>query len=191
MPARPMDESRVRDLKRRLALEPGSTVFVALAEEYRRSGKLSEALAVLQRGLSHHPRYISAHVAQGRVLLEMGRTEEAISMFSTALAADPGNLVSARSLAEIYLSRGERVEAIKKYKLYRGLSGDRRVDEVIERLGRELAAGPEVPMAAAVPPRSEAPGGPASESAPRGSPVARRQARIAALKRWLAVVQTR
>ena len=97
-------------------------------------------------------------------------------MFSTALAADPGNLVSARSLAEIYLSRGERVEAIKKYKLYRGLSGDRRVDEVIERLGRELAAGPEVPMAAAVPPRSEAPGGPASESAPRGSPVRGRRA---------------
>jgi len=176
-----MDESRVRDLKRRLALEPGSTVFVALAEEYRRSGKLSEALAVLQRGLSHHPRYISAHVAQGRVLLEMGRTEEAISMFSTALAADPGNLVSARSLAEIYLSRGERVEAIKKYKLYRGLSGDRRVDPVIHRLTGELAADPKVPLAAPASPRSDA----------SGSPEARRQARITALKRWLAVVQTR
>ncbi len=186
-----MDESRIRDLKRRLALEPGSPVFVALAEEYRRSGRPSEALAVLQRGLARRPGYISAQVALGRVLLEMGRTDEAISMFSRALSADPGNLVSARSLAEIYLSRGEKVEAIKKYKLYRGLSGDRRVDGVIERLGRELAAGLEVPMAAPEPPRSDAPGAPASESALPASPAARRQARITALKRWLSVVQTR
>jgi predicted Zn-dependent protease len=174
-----------------LALEPGSPVFVALAEEYRRSGRLSEALAVLQRGLARRPGYISAQVALGRVLLEMGRTDEAISMFSNALSADPGNLVSARSLAEIYLSRGEKVEAIKKYKLYRGLSGDRRVDGVIERLGRELAAGLEVPMAAPEPPRSDSPGVPASEAASPGSAAPRRQARITALKRWLSVVQTR
>ncbi|HEY6148621.1 MAG TPA: hypothetical protein VIZ69_13025, partial [Thermoanaerobaculia bacterium] len=65
----------------------------------------------------------------------------------------PGNLVSAKSLADIYLSRGESLEAIKKYKLYRALSGDRKVDEIIARLQEDLVPPPPVrPDPVAVPP---------------------------------------
>jgi tetratricopeptide (TPR) repeat protein len=135
-------EARIRDLKRRLELEPGSRLFVALAEEYRKNGQLPDALSTLQKGLLAHPSYLSAHVALGRAYLESGQITEAIATFSKVLANDPGNLVSARSLADIYLSRGESVEAIKKYKLYRALSGDRTVDETIERLELELAPPP-------------------------------------------------
>ncbi len=66
-------------------------------------------------------------------------------MFTKALASDRGNLVSARSLADIYLSRGERIEAVKKYKLYRALSGDRDVGEIIEKIERDLGPAPEPP----------------------------------------------
>ena len=66
-------------------------------------------------------------------------------MFTKALAEDRGNLVSARSLADIYLSRGERLEAVKKYKLYRAISGDRSVEEVIERIEKEMSPAPEPP----------------------------------------------
>jgi tetratricopeptide (TPR) repeat protein len=140
--ADPSAEARIRDLKRRLELEPASRLFVALAEEFRKNGQLPEALSTLQRGLLAHPSYLSAHVALGRAYLESGQITEAIATFSKVLANDPGNLVSARSLADIYLSRGESVEAIKKYKLYRALSGDRTVDETIERLELELAPPP-------------------------------------------------
>jgi tetratricopeptide (TPR) repeat protein len=135
-------DARIRDLKRRLELDPSSRLFVTLAEEYRKSGLLPEALSVLQKGLLAHPSYLSAHVALGRAYLEAGQITEAIATFTRVLSSDPGNLVSAKSLADIYLSRGEGVEAIKKYKLYRALSGDRTVDDIIERLQVELAPPP-------------------------------------------------
>ncbi|MEO8191774.1 MAG: tetratricopeptide repeat protein [Acidobacteriota bacterium] len=135
-------DARIRDLKRRLELDPSSRLFVTLAEEYRKSGLLAEALSALQKGLLAHPNYLSAQVALGRAYLEAGQITESIVTFNRVLASDPGNLVSAKSLADIYMSRGEGVEAIKKYKLYRALSGDRTVDEIIERLQAELAPPP-------------------------------------------------
>src|SRR5713226_10428303 len=135
-------EGRIKDLKRRLELAPGSRLFVALAEEYRKTGRLADALATLQKGLLRHPNYLSAHVALGRAYLEAGQITEAIATFTRVLANDPGNLVSAKSLADIFLSRGDSVEAIKKYKLYRALSGDRSVNEIVERLEVELAPPP-------------------------------------------------
>jgi tetratricopeptide (TPR) repeat protein len=135
-------EARIKDLKRRLDLEPGSRLFVALAEEYRKTGRLADALSTLQKGLLAHPHYLSAHVALGRAYLEAGQITEAIATFSKVLSSDPGNLVSAKSLADIFLSRGDSVEAIKKYKLYRALSGDRTVDTIVERLEMELAPPP-------------------------------------------------
>src|SRR5262245_2179668 len=152
--ADPAAEGRIRDLKRRLELEPASRLFVALAEEFRKNGQLADALSTLQKGLLAHPGYLSAHVALGRAYLEPGQIPEAIATCSKVLANDPGNLVSAKSLADIYLSRGESVEAIKKYKLYRALSGDRTVDEIVERLEIELAPPPPAfdAQAAAPPP---------------------------------------
>lgn len=148
----PAAEARIRDLKRRLELEPGSRLFVALAEEYRKSGRLADGLSTLQKGLLAHPNYLSAHVALGRAYLEAGQITEAIATFSKVLSSDPGNLVSAKSLADIYLSRGDSVEAIKKYKLYRALSGDRSVDEIVERLEVELAPPPPPAFKEDVPP---------------------------------------
>lgn len=135
-------EARIRDLKRRLELDPGSRLFVALAEELRKTGRIADALSTLQKGLLAHPHYVSAQVALGRAYLEAGQITEAIATFSKVLVADPGNLVAAKSLADIYLSRGESVEAVKKYKLYRALSGDRTVDDIVRRLDAELAPPP-------------------------------------------------
>lgn len=137
--AEPTSEARIRDLKRRLELDPASRLFVSLAEEYRKAGRVADALITLQQGLRNHPGYVSAQVALGRAYLEAGNISEAIATFTKVLTADPGNLVSAKSLADVFLSRGESVEAIKKYKLYRALSGDRSVDEIVVRLEKEIA----------------------------------------------------
>ena len=140
--ADPGAEARIRELKRRITQDPTSPLFMALAEEYRAAGHLPEAVRILEKGVNTHAGYVSARVALARAYLEVGRTEESLAMFSRALASDPGNLVAARSLAEIHLARGDRVEGIKKYKLYRALSGDRSVDEVIARIGAELTEAP-------------------------------------------------
>ena len=177
--ADPGAQARIRDLERRIELDPGSRLFLALAEEYRKAGRLSEALTTLQRGLLSHPGYLSAQVALGRAHFEAGQATEAIATFSRVLAADPGNLVSAKSLADIHLSRGESLEAVKKYKLYRALSGDRSVEEVIARLEKSLAPPPPAPPAAAtagpVPPPPtflDEPKGPIRRTGPEASPAA-------------------
>ncbi|MGE5275430.1 MAG: tetratricopeptide repeat protein [Acidobacteriota bacterium] len=166
-------QARIEDLKRRIELDPGSRLFLALAEEYRKSGRLADALSTLQRGLLAHPNYLSAQVALGKAYLESGQATEAIATFSKVLVADPGNLVSAKSLADVYLSRGETLEAVKKYKLYRALSGDRSVEEVIARLERQLAPGPPAPPAVA--PRTPVPPPPTFVEEPAG-PVRRSEA---------------
>ena len=146
-------EARIRDLKKRVEREPGSRAFVPLAEEYRRAGRMSDALKTLEAGLLNHPGYVAARVALGRAYLEVGRTQESIEAFSQALVEDPSNLVAAKALGDLYLSRGEKVEALKRYLRYRGISGDRRLDDVIARLQSEVQPPPPpAPRAPAVPP---------------------------------------
>ena len=133
-------EIRIRELKRRIAQDPTSPLFIGLAEEYRASGRLSDAIRVLEKGVHTHPHYISAKVALARAYLEAGHAGDAAALFEKALTMDPGNLVAARALADIALARGDRLEAVKKLKLYRALSADRNVDEAIARIESEIAA---------------------------------------------------
>ncbi|HKA37347.1 MAG TPA: tetratricopeptide repeat protein [Thermoanaerobaculia bacterium] len=133
-------EIRIRNLKRRIAQDPTSPLFIGLAEEYRAGGRLSDAIRVLEKGVHTHPHYISAKVALARAYLEAGHTGDAAALFERVLAVDPGNLVSARALADIALSRGDRLEAVKKLRLYRALSADRNVDEAIAKIEAEMAS---------------------------------------------------
>ena len=62
--------SRIEDLERRLGKDPNSKIFAQLAEEYRKAGRLEEAIQTCRDGLETHPNYFSARVALGRALLE-------------------------------------------------------------------------------------------------------------------------
>jgi tetratricopeptide (TPR) repeat protein len=141
----PAAEARIRDLERRLDLDPGSRLFVSLAEEYRKVGRIRDCLSALQKGLLAHPGYIAAQVALGRAYLEANQAPESIATFTKVLVADPANLVAAKSLADIHLSRNDNLEALKKYKLYRAISGDRKIDEVIAKLEPLVAPKPVAP----------------------------------------------
>jgi len=140
----PPPTSRLEELKRILQRDPTSRQFLALAEEYRRHGKLRDAIITLERGLAVHSSAVAAHVALGRIYQQLDRFEDAIRSFTNALRIDRENLVAIRQLAEVHLTRGDRLEALKRLKLYRGLNpGDRDVDELILRLESELAPPPE------------------------------------------------
>src|SRR5450759_1293915 len=133
--------SRLKELKRLLQKDPTSRQFLALAEEYRRHGKYRDAVITLERGLQLHSTSVAAHVALGRTYQQLDRLEDAIRAFTSALRLDRENLVAIRQLAEVYLAKGDKVEAIKKLKLYRGLqSGDRDVNDIIQRLEEEMSA---------------------------------------------------
>jgi predicted regulator of Ras-like GTPase activity (Roadblock/LC7/MglB family)/Tfp pilus assembly protein PilF len=133
-------ETRLEELKRLLQRDPMSRQFLALAEEYRRHGKYRDAVITLERGLALHANSVAGHVALGKAYQQLDRLEDAIRAFTNALRIDRENLVAIRQLAEVYLARGEKVEAIKKLKLYRGLkAGDRDVNEIIARLEQEMS----------------------------------------------------
>ena len=138
-PSQPV--TRLEELKRLLQRDPTSRQFLALAEEYRRHGKYRDAVITLERGLAMHQTSVAGHVALGKTYQQLDRLEDAIRAFNNALRIDRENLVAIRQLAEVHLARGDKVEAIKKLKLYRGLkAGDREVNEIIARLEGEMSA---------------------------------------------------
>src|SRR5437660_197167 len=112
---------KIEELRFRLKTDPKSRLFYPLAEELRKIQQHAEAEQVLLLGLTTHPAYLSAWVSLGRLLREQGKNAEAVEPLTRALQLDPGNVVAARALADSYLALGEKVEAIKKYKLVHAL----------------------------------------------------------------------
>ncbi len=152
--AQPVTNTKIEELRGRLKSDPKSRLFYPLAEELRKVSQFSEAEQVLRTGLANHPTYLSAWVSLGRVLRETGNNDGAVEALTKALQLDPGNVVAARILADAYLALGEKVEAIKKYKLVHALlPSDEEVEATIERLERELH--PPVPAALSDIPASE------------------------------------
>jgi tetratricopeptide (TPR) repeat protein len=133
---------KIEELRFRLKTDPKSRLFFPLAEELRKIDQFGEAEQVLRAGLAQHPTYLSAWVSLGRVLREANKHQEAVDALMKALTLDPGNVVAARLLADSYLDLGDRLEAIKKYKLVRALlpTDDEELEAMIAKLDQELNA---------------------------------------------------
>ncbi len=137
--AQPASSPKIEELRFRLKTDPKSRLFYQLAEELRRAGGAAESEQVLRSGLSIYPTYLAAWVSLGRVLRELKNEDGAVEALSTALQLDPGNVVAARLLADAHLALGDKLEAIKKYKLVHALMpGDEELKATIEALAREL-----------------------------------------------------
>ena len=159
---------KIEELRFRLKTDPKSRLFYQLAEELRKGGHFAESEQVLRSGLGVYPTYLAAWVSLGRVLREQKNETGAIEALTRALQLDPGNVVAARLLGDAYLSNGDTLEAIKKYKLVLALMpGDEDLKGTVERLDRELHPAP------APAPGGEDAAGPAAETAalPEAVPV--------------------
>ena len=144
--------AKIEELRFRLKTDPKSRLFFPLAEELRKAGQLEEAEQVLRTGLMQHSTYLSAWVSLGRVLRDQKKDGEAVEALSRALQLDPGNVVAARLLGDAYLTIGDKVEAIKKYKLVHALMpADEELETAIETLDREINPPPAPEEAAPAP----------------------------------------
>ena len=96
----------------RLALafvkEPGSKVFIPLAEEYGKAGMWEEAAAVLEDGLKTYPGFITAMVALGRAYEQMNQAVKAKAILEEAVKLSPDNLRAHRTLAKLYAAQGAK-----------------------------------------------------------------------------------
>ena len=96
-----------------LAKEPGSKVFIPLAEEYGKAGMWEEAAAVLEDGLKVYPHFITAMVALGRVYEQVNQPVKAKAILEDAIKLSPDNLRAHRTLARLYAAEGVKDATIR------------------------------------------------------------------------------
>ncbi|UCF77764.1 MAG: tetratricopeptide repeat protein [Candidatus Eiseniibacteriota bacterium] len=103
-------------LREKHELEPGSKLFMPLAEELRTRGEYGEAIKLCRRGKQLYPDYISCRVLLGKCLMELGMEEEALRELEKVLELDRENIVSLRVMAETSRARGRLGEATDYYR---------------------------------------------------------------------------
>jgi len=106
---------RIEELQKKLDRDPDSNIFLPLAEEYRKSGMLEEAITICQEGLTKHPNYVSARVVLGRAYMDLKRMIEAQAEFEEVISKIPDNLTANKYLGDIYFLQGNLKSALERY----------------------------------------------------------------------------
>ena len=101
------DSPNLLKLLKRYQEDPRSTVFAPLAEAYRKSGMLDEAIEICREGRKIHPNLATGKVAHARCLFEKGFWEEVIQLLESVVDEFPENLLSHRLLARSLDQLGE------------------------------------------------------------------------------------
>ena len=101
----------IRALTQRLAAEPGSLVFLDLAEALRRRGQLDAAAAVVRGGLARYPQLAAAHDLLARIHTDRGEGDAAFDAWTEALRHDPRHVAALRGLAFLSFRAGDLVRA--------------------------------------------------------------------------------
>ena len=97
-----------------LAREPNSYCFAPLADLYRKTGLLDDAIAVARRGCELHPDYVGGYLALGRACREKGLNDESRAALEKVAVITPDNLLAQKLLSRIYLEQGD-VQGAEKY----------------------------------------------------------------------------
>jgi tetratricopeptide (TPR) repeat protein len=103
--------SEIQKLERRHAENPDGRYFAPLADAYRKTGQVDEALILVRTGIGKHPDYLSAHIVLGRCLLDKLDDEGAGQAFERVLGLDAENIIALKSLSEIAERRGDPIAA--------------------------------------------------------------------------------
>ncbi len=150
--------SRLDELKKRYEENP-RRFFAPLANEYRKSGDLDQAIALCQEHLGDQPGNMNGQVVYGQALFDAGRYDDANTTFETALSLDPENLIALRHLGDIARLNGNATVATDWYK--RVLDADPRNEEILAFIDELKAAAAPPPPAAPTPTRASTPVAPA------------------------------
>lgn len=136
-----MDSEFIRRYKSLYDQQPSSRIFAPLAEAYRKEARFEEALSIAERGVLEHPHFASGRVTLGRILIDLGRVDEALAHLEKAVETAPENILAHRLLAEAYLQLKDRKNSLKSFKMVLFLSPmDERAEKQIRRLESITAA---------------------------------------------------
>jgi tetratricopeptide (TPR) repeat protein len=84
--------TRITELESELARDPSPRVFAPLAEAYRLSGQLENALETAGRGIEAHPDHVGIRIVLARAIVDSQGREKALSAYGDVLKLDSGNL---------------------------------------------------------------------------------------------------
>jgi tetratricopeptide (TPR) repeat protein len=102
----------IRQFEARLAREPTSQTYAALAEAYRRAGRAAEAVTMCREGLLRHPEYETTRLVLAKALLEAGEVREAGAEIERFLRGEPEHEPALRIAVECALRGGSPAEAL-------------------------------------------------------------------------------
>lgn len=121
--------ARIDELRKKFDENP-RRYFAPYANEFRKQGDLSQAIALCRTHLPNQPGHISGHIVLAQALYESRELAEARGVFEQALDLDPENLIALRYLGDIAREQGTPAAASSWYK--RVLEADPRNDEIRE-----------------------------------------------------------
>ncbi|OGF61814.1 MAG: hypothetical protein A2Y62_20545 [Candidatus Fischerbacteria bacterium RBG_13_37_8] len=130
--------SLIEELEKKLEREPASLRFVHLVEEYRKAGRLNEAIDLCLKGIEQHPNYWSAYVSLAKCYYEKDDIEQARDYLEQANAGAPDNIQAISLLAEIYEKLTFWDKALDKLRLLQLLSPDERTSDKIKYLEEKI-----------------------------------------------------
>ena len=103
----------IRQFEARLAREPTSQAYAALAEAYRRAGRVEEAVTLCREGLARHPAYATTRLVLAKALLEQrGRRGGARAEIQRFLAGEAEHEPALRIAVECALRAGDPAAAL-------------------------------------------------------------------------------
>jgi tetratricopeptide (TPR) repeat protein len=91
----------------RFAREPSAQAHAALAEAYRRAGRVDEAITLCRRGLERHPGYATARLVLARALVDRGALGEGRGEAERFLRGEPDHEPALRLAVECALRLGD------------------------------------------------------------------------------------
>src|SRR4051812_26198397 len=87
-----------REYLRRYQEDPKSRVFAPLAEAYRRSGKVDDAIQICLEGLKHHPEFAGGRVALAKCYYDKKEFGACRDELELVVEKIPENLLAQRLL---------------------------------------------------------------------------------------------
>jgi tetratricopeptide (TPR) repeat protein len=103
----------IQVLTAQLARDPGSLVFLSLADALRQRGQLDAALTVAQQGAGRYPEMAAAYDLLARIRADRGEGDLAFDAWTTVLRLDPDHGGAHKGLAFLFFRAGDRQRSLR------------------------------------------------------------------------------
>jgi tetratricopeptide (TPR) repeat protein len=137
----------IRRYEERLAKDPASLAFAPLADAYRKTGRIHDAIRLCREGLARFPQYVTARLILAKALLDDDDPDGALDEVRAILATSPQEAQAHRLAGHLYRRAGALGDAVGHLEQAVRLDpGDRESRALLDVLG----AGGAVPESSAL-----------------------------------------